>query len=187
VCPKAYIDKVRANVHNRNPANPPYSQSQIVKAEQRFGLSRKVAYLPSNLAHSELNMHWHHLYHNTAFPDGVLGERMCDIIHLDESKFKTEDQNHKFGKVVREKQCDTARKYINRSQGVDLLMAISGNERMDQAFSFHKCYTEGTYDLWQFSNYIDELCNWLAEHHPGRLFLFTMDTLNLHRSPVVQN
>jgi hypothetical protein len=111
---------------------------------------------------------------------------MRDIINLDESKFKIEDQNFKFGKIVREKQCYITGKYINGSQGVDLLMAISGNERMDQAFSFHRCYTEGTTNLWQFYNYIGELCNWLAEHCPGRLFLFKMDNLNLHRSPVAQ-
>jgi hypothetical protein len=33
VQPKAYIDEVRAYVHNRNPANPPFSQSQIYCAE----------------------------------------------------------------------------------------------------------------------------------------------------------
>jgi hypothetical protein len=41
-CPKAYIDEVRAYVQNRNPANPPYGQSQIVRAEKRLGLFRKA-------------------------------------------------------------------------------------------------------------------------------------------------
>ena len=36
VRPKAYIDEVHAYVHNRNPQNPPYSSSQIVRAEQRL-------------------------------------------------------------------------------------------------------------------------------------------------------
>jgi hypothetical protein len=184
---KAYIDKVCAYVHNRNPANPPYSQSQIVRAEQRLGLSRKVASLTSNMAHSELNMHRHHLYCHAAFPDGIPGESTHHIIDLNERKFKIDDQNRKFGKVVRDKQCNTAGKYINGSQGVNLLMAIAGNERMDQTFLFHRCYTEGTTDLWWFYNYIYELCNWLAEHPPGRLFLFTMDNLNLHWSLIVQN
>ena len=34
VRPKAYIDEVRAYVHNRNIMNPPYLQSQIVGEEQ---------------------------------------------------------------------------------------------------------------------------------------------------------
>ena len=66
-------------------------------------------------------------------------------------------------------------------------MVISGDERIDQAFSFHRCYTEGNTDLWRFYNYTSNLCNWLAEHCPGRLFLFTMDNLNLHQSPLVQD
>jgi hypothetical protein len=40
VRPKAYIDEVRAYVHNRNPVNLPYSQSQIVRAEHRLGLTQ---------------------------------------------------------------------------------------------------------------------------------------------------
>jgi hypothetical protein len=119
-----------------NHATPPYSQSPIVRAEQRLSLSRKAASSTSNFAHLELDMHWRHLYLNTAFPDGILGESTRDIIDLDESKLKIEDQNHKFGKVVREKQCNTAGKYINGSQGVDLLMAISGNEQMIRHFHF---------------------------------------------------
>ena len=106
---------------------------------------------------------------------------------MDESKFKIEDQNRKFGKVVRERRCDATGKYINGSDGVNLLMSISGDERVGQAFSFHRCYTEGNTDLWQFYNYIDDLCNWLAAHRPARTFLFTMDNLNLHRNPIVQN
>ena len=62
----------------------------------------------------------------------MLGESTCGIIDLDESKFRIEDQNRKFGKVVREKRCNTTGNYINGSQGVDLLMAIYGDERIDQ-------------------------------------------------------
>jgi hypothetical protein len=39
--PKAYIDEVRAYAHNRNSANPPYSQSQIVRAEQTCGIEEE--------------------------------------------------------------------------------------------------------------------------------------------------
>ena len=37
VRPKAYIDEARAYVHNQNPANPPYSQSQVVRASRGLG------------------------------------------------------------------------------------------------------------------------------------------------------
>ena len=32
-----------------------------------------------------------------------------------------------------------------------------------------------------------ELCDWLDANRPGRLFLFKMDNLNLHRHPIVSN
>ena len=56
VRPKAYIDEVRAYVHNQNPANPPYSQSQVVRAEQRLGLIRKAASTTSDCAYFQLNL-----------------------------------------------------------------------------------------------------------------------------------
>jgi len=56
ICPKAYIDEVRAYVHNRNQANPPYSQSQTVRAEHRLGLKRKAASTTSDCAYFEINV-----------------------------------------------------------------------------------------------------------------------------------
>ena len=157
VCPKAYIDEVRAYVHNRNPVNLPYSQSQIVRAEHRLGLTRKVASTTSDRAHLPLNMHICYLYQNAAFPDGVLGESTQDIINLDESKYEIADQNCRFGKVVREKQCNATGKYINKSDSIDLLMAtISRDEWGNQAFSFHRCYTKENADLWWFYSFIDD-------------------------------
>jgi len=187
VRPKAYIDEVRAYVHNQNPVNLPYSQSQIVRVEHRLGLTRKAASSTSDRAQLPLNMHIRYLYRNAPFPDGVLGESTRDIIDLDESKFKIEDQNRRFGKVAREKLCDASGKYMNESDGIDLLMAISGDERVDQAFSFHRCYTKGNTDLWRFYSYTDDFFIWLAANHPRRQFLFTLDNLNLHKSPIVLN
>ncbi len=134
VHPKAYLDEVRVYVHNRNPATLPYSQLQIVRAEHRLGLTRKAVSSTSDTAHLPLNMHICYLYQNAAFLDGVLGDSTQDIIDLDESKFKIEDQNCRFGKILREKQCNARGKYINGLDGIDLLMAISGDEQADQDF-----------------------------------------------------
>jgi hypothetical protein len=59
---------------------------------------------------------------------------------------------------------------IYGSNGIDLLMAISRDERADQAFSFHRCYTEGNTDLWQFYSFIDDFCCGLAANWPGKHF-----------------
>ena len=111
VRPKAYIDEARAYVHNQNPANPPYSQSQVVRAEQRLGLIRKAPSTTSDCAYFKLNLFKRQQYWHAEYPDGTLGESTRDVIDLDESNYKLETQNRKFGKVVREKRCKARGKY----------------------------------------------------------------------------
>ena len=185
--PKAYIDEVRAYVHNRNPANPPYSLSQIVRAEQRLGLFQKVGSTTSDCAYIPLNQFKHDQYWGAAYPDGVMGESTRDVIDLDESCFKLESQNRKYGKVTRQRRCDARGKYRKGAGTISLLMAISGDERVGEAFSFHRTYTEGGTNQWRFYNYMLELCDWLDMNRNGRSFLFTMDNLNLHKHPMIIN
>mgnify|MGYP006211949657 FL=1 len=111
VRPKAYIDEARAYVHNQNPANPPYSQSQVDRAEQRLGLICKAASTTSDCAYFQLNLFKRQQYWHAEYPDGTLGESTRDVIDLDESNYKLETQNRKFGKVVREKRCNARGKY----------------------------------------------------------------------------
>ncbi len=140
----------------------------------------KAASTTSNCAYVQLNLFKRQQYWHTASPGGTLGESTRDVIDLDESNYKLEIQNRKFGKVTREKRCDARGKYKKGERSVSLLMAISGDERAGQTFSFHRCYTEGGTDLWQFYNFMLELCNWLDAHRPRRSLLFTMDNLNIH-------
>jgi hypothetical protein len=71
----------------------------------------------------------------------ILGTR--DVIDLDESNYKLETQNSKFRKVIREKRYGARGKYKKGEGSVSLLMAISGNEREGESFSFHRCFLEG--------------------------------------------
>jgi hypothetical protein len=139
VCPKAYIDEVRAYVHNMNPNNPPYSRSQIGRAEFRLGLHRKVGSTTSDCAYFELNLYKSKQYWHAEYPEDVLGESNWDVIDLDESNYKLELQNCKYGKVIREKRCNAKGKYKKGEVSVSLLMAISSDEREGHAFSFHRC------------------------------------------------
>jgi len=177
VHPKAYLDKVRVYVHNQNPVNPPYLQSQIYRVERRLGLVCKAASTTSDCAYFEVNLFKRQQYWHAQFPDGLQGESTRDIIDLDESNYKLEMQNRKFGKVTRKKRCNARGKYKKGEGCVSLLMAISGNEQAGQSFSFHRCFTEGGTDLYRFFSYMTELCDWVDANRPGRLFLFTMDNL----------
>ncbi len=108
------------------------------------------------MAYSPVNLFKHHEYWSQAFPDGVAGESMCDLIDIDESRYRLNSQNHSFGKVTREKRCDACGKYKNGNGGVNLLMAILGDERDGHSFSFHKCYTKGGTDLLRFFDFMLE-------------------------------
>ena len=111
VCPTAYLDKVRAYVHNQNPVNPLYWQSQIIRAEQRLRLVCKAASTTSDCAYFVANLFKRQQYWHAQFPDGLQGESTRDIINLDESNYKLETQNRKFGRVTREKRCNARVKY----------------------------------------------------------------------------
>ena len=154
VRPKAYINEVRAYINNRNPGNAPYSQSQIVRAEFRLGLFRKTGSTTSDCAYLPLNLYKQDRYWYGDYPDGMLGESTRDIVDFDESNYKLETQDRKNGKVSREKRCDARGKYKKGAGSLSLVMAISGDERAAQAFSFHRTYTEGGTDLWRFYNFM---------------------------------
>ncbi len=115
----------------------------------------------------------------------VAGDSTRVLIDIDESGYRLNSQNCSFGKVTREKRCDARGKYKNGEGGVNLLMAILGDERNGHSFSFHKCFTKGGMDLLRFFDFMLELCDWLAVNCPGRQFLFTMDNLNIHKHPMI--
>ena len=58
------------------------------------------------------------------------GESTRDVIDIDESNYKLESQNRKFGKMTRERRCDVRGKYKKGASSLSLLMAISGDERV---------------------------------------------------------
>ena len=185
VRPKSTIDECRAYINNRNHNNLPYSPSQIHRAECRLGLVRKAASTTSDLAYLPMNLHKRERYWTATAPDGVVGESTRDIVDFDESNYKLESQNRKFGKGIREKRCNTWGKFVKGAGSSSLLMAISGDDI--HPFSFHQIYTEGGTDLWRFYNFLRDFIDWLLVHRPGRAFLFTMDNLNIHKHPIILN
>ncbi len=72
--PQAYIDEVCAYVHNMNPNNPSYSRSQIVWAEQKLCLLRKVGSSTSNKAYHPINLLKQQRYGQLPYPYGVVRE-----------------------------------------------------------------------------------------------------------------
>ena len=134
VYPKAYIDEVRAFIHNRNPINPPYSRSQVHRAEELIGLTRKVSSTTSDLAHLPINLFKRQNYWTQPYPQGIADEDIKDMIDVDEMMLKVGHQNRGRGKVTREKRCDAKGVYKKGSGRADLLMAIGGESKFKCMF-----------------------------------------------------
>ena len=181
VRPKAYLDEVIAYLHNRDPANMPYSQSQVIRAEHRLGLWLKVGSTTSNLAYLPVNLEKRRCYGQWA-RDEADKDKTIDI---DEAKFKEETQDRKRGKITKCRRCNSRGLYRKGSRGVDLLMCVCGSDQ--NPFSFHRMFTEGTTDLYRFFQYMSDLIDWLDNHRPGESYTFTMDNLSCHKHPMVLN
>ena len=153
VKPNAYIDEVRAYLNNRNPTVMPYSRSQIVCAEQRLGLWRKVASSTSNEAYRPVNLTRRRDYWSQSYPVGVNDQDTRDMIDIDEARFKLEDKDRKRGKVTKQKRADARGMYKKGAKGTNLLMGISGDAQ--HPFEFHRrMYRRGA----QIS--IDSIASW---------------------------
>ena len=183
--PKAYIDEARAFVNSRNPSNTPYSRSQIYRAEERLGLTRKVGSTTSELAFTPINLQKRRNYWTAPYPLGIEGESTSDVIDLDEARFTLTSTNRKRGKQVTYHRCDAEGKYRKGERGTNLLCAVSGDDQVP--FSMHRQYSEGGTDLWRFYQFLNELIDYLATHFYGRSFLITMDNLNIHKHPIILN
>lgn len=177
--PKAYIDEVRAYVHNRNPANKPYSKSQIHRAETRLGLTRKTGSTTSTKAYLPINLQKRRQYWNEPYPLGIRGVCTNDVIDLDEARFTLVSMNRKRGKTVTFHRCDSQGMYRKGEPGTNLLCAVGGDGTTP--ISYHEQYSAGGTDLWRFYSYMLGLLGYLDAHHPGRSFVLTMDNLNIHK------
>lgn len=184
VRPKAYLAEVKAYIHNRNPNNLPYSDSQIHRAELRLGLFMKVASTTSDCAYLPINLQKRDDYWNEPYPMGIAGEDTRDIIDIDECCLKLEKVNRKYGKVRREKRCTTRGKFKKGEGKMSLLMGVFGDDRYDDLF-FHQTFTQGGTNTWRFYNFMKDFIDYLEQRFPGRKFLFTMDNLNVHKVKVV--
>ncbi|EJK52676.1 hypothetical protein THAOC_28026 [Thalassiosira oceanica] len=180
--PKSIIDECRAYLYNRNPANAPYSHSQIHRAEERLGLCRKVASTTSELAHLPINRMKRKNYWERPYPLGIRGMPTRKMIDIDEAAFLLEDQNRNRGKVTREKRCDAAGKYKKGAGRLSLLLGVSGDDQ--NPFAFHRTHVGGV-NTYRFYLYMRDFIGWLDVNRPNEFFCFTMDNLNIHKHPLI--
>lgn len=181
--PDAYLYEIKAYLHDRFPNTPPYSDSQIVRAEKRLGLSRKASSRTSKEAYSPTNLAKRKMYWERNYPLGIAGEQTDDMIDIDEAGFKLESGDRSFGKAAREFRCNIRGQYKKGVPGSSLIMAISGSA--NDPYEFHQQFTEGGTDMYRFYCFMRDLIEDLNTNFLNKSFCFTMDNLNIHKHPVI--
>jgi hypothetical protein len=108
------------------------------------------------------------------------GVPISDIIDIDEAGFFLEHSDRRFGKTVSCLRCCQNGVY-GKGEKINLLLAICGDDvgRM----RWHEQWMDGGTTIERFYDFIDHLLDDLAQNHPGRSFVFTMDNLSSHKNP----
>jgi hypothetical protein len=164
-----------------------YESSQISRAEDRLGLTRKVASTTAYQAYFPRNLQLRHNYWTMPYPLGMVGIRRRDIIDIDEFGAFVEQSNRSRGKAVIGKRAREEGPY-SHSQRLNVAMAITGDAATphQHARRWVDMWTEGGTDVHRFLALIDQIIADIGPAVPGgRRRCFTMDNLTAHRHPLV--
>ncbi len=184
VLPKATLAECRAFLFNMDPTQPPYSNSQVHRAEKLLDLKRKAASTTADFATLPINMLKRELYWTMPPPLGMVGVAVADIIDIDEAGFFLESSNRNFGKTVSCLRCSQNGVY-GRGEKVNLLLAISGDDATPMRWS--EMWMEGGTTIERFHTFIERILDDLDQRFPQRSFVFTMDNLAAHKNPLITN
>jgi len=151
VLPKATLAECRAFLFHMDPAQPPYSNSQVHRAEQLLDFKRKAASTTANFATLPSNMLKRKLYWTMPPPLGMVGVAVADIIDIDEAGYFLESSNRNYGKTVSCLRCSQNGVY-GRGEKVNLLLAISGDDV--NRMPWHEQWMEGGTTIERFHTFI---------------------------------
>ena len=186
VWPKSTHAELNALLFNsqvaRGENNPRFfCPSQLTRAEDRLGLSRKCgsttayqALLPRNLA-----KRW--VYWNYNYPAGIRNIPRNQWIDIDEAGVFVETANRKSGKAVIGVRVREEGPY-NHSEKFTLTMAISGGLDGRRWLDFER--KSGT-TVADFYDFILRILTTIGHATPNSRRLFTMDNLLAHKNRVV--
>lgn len=159
-----------------------YNESQITKAEQRIGLSRKKASTDASQAFEPRYLLQRQHFWHSPYPWGIADIDCEDMIDLDECKVLIEHANRKFAKCILGRRCRKTGLY-GHGKGRILLMAIRPDGQR-----WYKFVDQPGTDVTLFAPFINEILADLGQWAPGRpRYCFTMDNLNVHHHPNVIN
>jgi hypothetical protein len=157
-----------------------YNESQITKAEQRIGISRKKSSTTANQALEPRYIYQRQCFWHLPYPFGIADIDVEDMIDLDEAKILTETANRRYCKGHVERRCRKTGLY-GHGRGYILLLAIRPNGER-----WYRFEERPRTDVPFFLSFIQEILADIGPWAPGRRrHCFTMDNLNVHHHPQV--
>lgn len=179
--PKAQLSQVNAFLFNALGRQRFFHPSQISKAEQRLGLSRKRGSTTAKQAMLPRNIAIRYTYWNMPYPFGIANIRRRDLIDIDESGIFLETADMKIGKALFGRRVKEIGNY-GHGKRINFLFAIAGSQ---QAERWMELWDQGGLDLVRFLAFIQRILNDIGPGTPQRRWCFTMDNCSTHRSALV--
>ena len=131
VFPKAQLSQVNAFLFNALGRQRFFHPSQIFKAEDRLGLSRKRGSTTAKQAMLPRNILIRHNYWNMPYPFGIADIRRQDLIDLDESGIFLETADMKIGKAFFGRRVKEIGNY-GHGKRINFLFAITGSQQAER-------------------------------------------------------
>ena len=158
-----------------------FSPSQITKAEDRLGLSRKRGSTTAYQALLPINLIRRDLFWNRTYPVGRADIDSNGMIDIDEAAVFIETCNRKHGKGYIGCRIREEGPY-NHSEKWTITMAIAGDLQGMRHRRFERKAGTTTVDFLEF---IQEVIAIIGPGTPARRRCFTMDNLLAHKHPAV--
>lgn len=159
-----------------------YHPSQITRAEDMIGLSRKRGSTTAEQAMLPRNVMLRWAFWNLPYPWGIADVRRQDLIDLDEAGLFVETANRSTGKARFRRRVRETGPY-GHSQKLNILFAISGAdpEPGRSAERWVDMWYEGGTTVHRFLRFICRILSRIGRGNPARRRTFIMDNLCSHR------
>ena len=164
-----------------------YQPSQISKAEDSLGMSRKRASSTARQAMLAANLQLRFNYWFLPAPYGIANVPREKLIDLDEAALFVESGNRGYGKASVMRRVREVGPY-GHSEKTNVLLAICGEQHFHgrSARRWVETWSHGGTTTVKFLAFIQRILLDLGPGTPGNFYCFTMDNLNSHRNVLVQ-
>jgi len=172
------------NVHGRFLPQPRFFHpSQISRAEEEIGLSRKRSATTARQAFSPANILRRQGYWTMNYPFGINDIRAEDQIDVDEAVVNITDAKRRYGKAHVRSRCRQVGPYT-REGSTHLILAISGCPIGGRRWVHIRPGHSGT-TIFDFYYFIHDVIQDLGPGTPQRRYCFILDNLIVHKNPLV--